>query len=493
MRGALVAGAVLLIVLVFAVDTSGGASDFGLFVGRLHPSVVHFPIVLLLMFAGVEFLSWRGWLATSPITKAAPAVLYVGSWFAIVAAGIGLFLAQGGGYDLDTFSWHKRLGVIVALGATATYLIRTRRVRGREASVASSAAGPRSARPLAVALSIAVLVAIAGHLGATLTHGEGYLTRYMPDPLRKIAGLPSKSSLSTMQIADPAEATVFESFVRPILEDKCVACHNSSISKGGLALDTPEGLLEGSEDGEVIAAGRSTDSELIERIWLPESDDDHMPPEGRPQVTVAEAELIRWWVDDGASMERTVAEAELTPTITQIFSSWGIEELPRGVFALSIAPPDTATLSALNAMGLSVSALSEDEHLLQVRCDRRPGCLSTQRSEALRSIADAVVWFDLGSTDVGDSELELLRSMPHLTRVHLQKTAVTDAGLAALDSLEYLEYLNLYGTAVTDEGLNRLVSLRSLRSVYVWQTQVSQEGVDHFVAARPDVRVNIGG
>jgi hypothetical protein len=340
---------------------------------------------------------------------------------------------------------------------------------------------------------IAVIVAIGGHLGATLTHGEGYLTRYMPDPLRKVAGLPSKSSLSTIQIADPAEATVFESLVRPILEDKCVACHNAAISKAGLALDTPEALLEGGEDGEVIAAGNSSESELIERIWLPESDDDHMPPEGRPQITVAEAELIRWWVDDGASMERTIAEAELTPPIAQIFSSWGIDELPKGVFALSIPSPDTAILRAINGMGLSVAPLSEDEHLLQVRCGRRPDCLSPERAEALRSVAEAVIWLDLGSTDVGDSELDLLRSMPHLTRLHLEKTAVTDAGLAALDSLDYLEYLNLYGTAVTDEGLNRLVSLRSLKSVYVWQTRVSQEGVDRFGAARPDVRVNIGG
>lgn len=476
-RVALVGGAILLVVLLAVVETTGRASGLGLFVGRFHPTIVHFPIVLLLMFVGVEFANWRGWFAGSAMTKASSALLYTGAWFAILAAGVGLYLAQGGGYDFDTLMWHKRLGVVLALGATVAYLLRTR----------DPAANPPARSPAHVVFAalVAVVVVVAGHLGATMTHGEGFLTRYMPG-LQPATG-------SIVRIADPATATIFESFIRPALDDKCVGCHNARLSKGGLALDTPEGLLEGGGDGAVIVAGDARDSELIRRIWLPESDDDHMPPEGRPQITVAEAELIRWWIDDGASMERTVAEAEPTETIAALFSSMGIDELPKGVFALSIAPPDSMAIRQLNELGLAVAPLSEGESLLQVGCGRRPDCLTADRIDLLRSISHAVTWLDLGSTDVGDAELEVLRTMPHLTRLHLENTNVTDAGLATLDGLEYLEYVNLYGTGVTDEGLSRLEPLRSLRSVYVWQTKVTQEGADRFVATRPDVRVNIGG
>jgi len=45
----------------------------------------------------------------------------------------------------------------------------------------------------------------------------------------------------------PEQAQFFEGKIRPILADKCYKCHSAETgkSKGGLTLDTREGLLKG--------------------------------------------------------------------------------------------------------------------------------------------------------------------------------------------------------------------------------------------------------
>ena len=70
---------------------------------------------------------------------------------------------------------------------------------------------------------------------------------------------------------------------------------------------------------------------MMRRILLPPDHEDHMPPEGKPPLTVAEATLIRWWIDQGASFEQQVAEAEMTPIVQQIFDGLELPERKTGV------------------------------------------------------------------------------------------------------------------------------------------------------------------
>jgi YHS domain-containing protein len=76
--------------------------------------------------------------------------------------------------------------------------------------------------------------------------------------------------------------------------------------------------------------------------------------------------------------------------------------------------------------------------------------------------------------------------MPHLARLHLERTAVSDAGLAQLATLTELDYLNLYGTPVTDASLAALQHLPKLKRLYLWQTHVTPEAARAFAAARLD-------
>lgn len=482
----LVAGLVFLFIQLLSVSETGHPSDASLFFGRFHPLLVHLPIGILLIAALLELVTRLQWWGT--FNKAVTALLFVGAWSAILAAIAGLYLAQGGGYDPPTLLWHKRLGVVIAILASATYPLKV--------WTNSTVRPPTKALKRGYAGSVAALVfgiALAGHFGGELTHGDGYLTRYMPDGIRNLVGLPDKEDIGRLQLDDPSEATTYAALIQPILDSRCIACHRADLAKGGLMLDTPEGLIEGGDDGPVIIAGRAEESELIHRIWLPLTSGDHMPPADRPQVTVAEAEMLRWWINQGASLEETLAEAEMTDIIQTILDEIGLDEIRTGIFALDISPPDSQDVAALASLGVVVTPLAEEEPFLQVRCTDPEACGNDEElAPALRALSANIAWLDLGRTEANDALLATIADLPHLTRLHLEKTAVTDAGLPHLGQLEYLEYLNLYGTAVGDDGLQHLSSLPALRALYLWQTNVTEAGVENLKQALPKVDVNLG-
>ncbi len=482
------AGLAVLIIMLIAVPGGGRPSDFSLFLGRFHPLVVHLPIGILLVAALFEALS-RWTPMRDRIETATRILLYAGAWSALLAVALGLYLAQGGGYDSRTLAWHKRLGILVALSSSLCYvykawpeLLQQRVIKTREHAVYATAVGV-----------LILAVAFTGHLGGQLTHGAGYLSRYLPDGLRQLAGLQKKADLGKLQLENPAETTTYAAIIQPVLTTKCTSCHSERRARGGLRLDAPEHIMEGGDEGPPIVPGRAHESELIHRIWLPLVADDHMPPEGSAQLSVAEAELLRWWIDAGASFEEFLPDAEMTPVVQTILSGLGLGEIRTGIFALSVSPPDSQDVAALAQQGIAATLLAEDEPYLQVRCTNPQSCAHSDELEAtLRRLAPNIAWLDLGRSTADDAFLETIGALPHLTRLHLQQTQVTDTGLEHLQSLEYLEYLNLYGTAVSDTGLAHLHNLSALRSLYLWQTNVTEAGVADLQAAVPDLYINTG-
>jgi hypothetical protein len=86
--------------------------------------------------------------------------------------------------------------------------------------------------------------------------------------------------------------------VRPILADNCFTCHgqDAKARKGKLRLDTREGQAKPG-----IVAGVSPDeSELVARIFSPHEDEVMPPPESHRSLTVAQKEMLRRWVAEGA-------------------------------------------------------------------------------------------------------------------------------------------------------------------------------------------------
>ena len=87
--------------------------------------------------------------------------------------------------------------------------------------------------------------------------------------------------------------------VVPILRKHCVECHAGDKKKGGLSMNTRASLLEGGENGVVVAAGQTQKSKLLEAV-VSADPDVRMPPKGE-RLSPAEVATLRAWVEQGAT------------------------------------------------------------------------------------------------------------------------------------------------------------------------------------------------
>ncbi|TDI72587.1 MAG: hypothetical protein E2O85_00020 [Bacteroidetes bacterium] len=476
----LVAGLVGILLMWTTGFTIGRSSDLALLLGRFHPSLVHFPIGILVFAIALD--GWSRFRSEKMLEQGVVLAFLVGTWATILSVAVGLHLETGGGYDLSTIRLHKIFGFSLAALGTLAYLMKSGFFQGHKNSKSFSG----------VAAGILICIILGGHFGGDMTYQEGYLTRYAPDGVRNLMGLPPKKDLGKISLSDPSAAGVYAVLVDPIFQHRCVTCHNSKTHEGGLSLENSTDILAGGKDGEVVVSGRSDRSELVRRIWLPLNHADHMPPESRRQVTIAEAALIRWWIDQGASFEQEIGEASITPEIEAILEGLSIGDIRHGIFAIDVFDPDSTELTTLTRSGLRVSRLSETENYLHVICPRASSCLTAEATDAMEAISQNIAWLDLGESVVSSTSLSFISRLTHMTRLHLDQTDVSDEALDYVGELQFLEYLNLYGTSITDEGLTRLEGIESLRSLFIWQTHTTAQGIERLQRALPNLDINTG-
>ncbi|HVX52850.1 MAG TPA: hypothetical protein VHB48_22005, partial [Chitinophagaceae bacterium] len=126
--------------------------------GRLHPLVLHFPIVLILTYAVV--------LLATPVSLKSPGywlalevLLLAAALSAVVTALMGVLLAREPGYDADAIALHKYTGAITAFALFGLYAFRTKL---RQRIILSKS----------LVVSCAGILLWAGHLGGDITHGN---------------------------------------------------------------------------------------------------------------------------------------------------------------------------------------------------------------------------------------------------------------------------------------------------------------------------------
>ncbi len=461
-------------------------TDLAQFAGRFHPLLVHFPIALLLLAALLRLIEGRPtWFDSrgESSNRWSRLVLALGAATAVASATTGWLLGNGGGYAGDSFMWHQRLGIAVAVAAALAFAV-------------GYAPGRQSRRLETMLLATAVaLMLAAGHLGATLTHGEGYLTGYAPPMLKRFLGSVSGPGTGARLAGRaPDGILLYADLVAPVLEKQCVSCHGPTKVKGDLRLDTAGGITKGGHDGPVIAAGRLESSELLRRIFLPRSHEDAMPPRGHPPLSPADAALIRWWVATGARFDLTLEDAEIASEVLPVIEALAgpIEHGGPTLPALAVPEAPTEAVAAVRAEGFSVVRIADGKPFLHVHSTNATTSITDASLKVLGRIGPQVLWLDLGGTSVSDRGLAEIARLPNLTRLHLQHTQTGDEGVALLAGLQRLEYLNLYRTAVTDEGLGPLTSLKRLRALYVWETGVTPAGISRLQAALPRLTIETG-
>jgi uncharacterized membrane protein len=315
-----------------------------LFLGRFHPILLHLPVGALGLLCLMELLclSRRG---EESLGAAALLTLWVGAAGSVLAVLAGIMLSREGGYEGGNFTLHQTLALVGTAGVLLALVVRLFSMSHANRDLMHAYR--------ALFFSSFGLMGLGAHFGGNMSHGSKFLTEHAPEPLKSqmisvekwmlsfvekpkaepapppppapevpkpestpapVASAPTPTPPPPMtpapETVSSGDKLVFQHVILPIFEAKCNKCHNEEKSKGDLRLDTYEVAMKGGENGNNIVPGKPEESLTIQRILLPLDDDEHMPPEGKEQVTPAELAAIRYWIQAGASANQKVSEAQ---------------------------------------------------------------------------------------------------------------------------------------------------------------------------------------
>jgi hypothetical protein len=104
---------------------------------------------------------------------------------------------------------------------------------------------------------------------------------------------------------------LYEDAVAPLLAKRCAKCHAGPTPAARLRVDDYAALVEGGLSGPGIVPGKPDESFICQRVSLPPSHDDRMPPEGEPPMSAGEIRLVRFWVERGAARNLELPAREI--------------------------------------------------------------------------------------------------------------------------------------------------------------------------------------
>lgn len=145
--------------------------------------------------------------------------------------------------------------------------------------------------------------------------------------------------------------------IRPLLAEKCFACHglDEDARETDLRLDTREGLFAETESGTIaVVAGNASKSEIYRRI-ITDDEDERMPPvDANKDLEPEEIELVRLWIDQGAAWQQ---HWSLIPPEKQV--------VPRSKFPWARNEIDHFVRKRLESVGLTPASEADKPTLIR--------------------------------------------------------------------------------------------------------------------------------
>ncbi|MEI6654555.1 MAG: c-type cytochrome domain-containing protein [Verrucomicrobiota bacterium] len=475
--------------LIDKVAWDGTPPEVAQWIGRFHPFVLHFPIVLLLMalaFEAARLPVLRRFLPC-PDASTVTVMLAWGAAGCTLGGVCGWLLAQSGDYAKELLDNHLWAAAATALGANLALIFRL--------SSSRIGAGVLNGISNTTLVLTCGIMAVAGHYGASLTHGETYLTDHAPDVVRKFVGLKPKRDANALVIKPIGERLLWDDVVQPILEERCNSCHHEGKMKGGLRLDSLAGVLKGGASGAAVVPGNPKDSLVFKRLHLDPDDEKHMPPKGKPQPTEEQITALNFWIENGAPGDKTVGDYELAAAVRAALDSLLTPAQRKSLEAKTRAEAaalETALATLRSRLPGRLACVVPGQPELEYAPGIHAAEVGDAQLNAMAPVAGSVVALELQQTRVTDAGLAALAPFVKLRNLQLQNTALSDAGMVHLGGIAALEVVNLYGTGVTDAGLQHLAPLKHLKKVCLWQSKVTEEGASQFRAAMPGVDVDLG-
>ena len=432
-------------------------------IGRLHPLLLHFPIVLLICLFAYEFFRFtrtrQVW--TETVEKWVSEAWIAGAALTGLTTLMGLLLSKESGYTGETLFWHKWSAVTLFGLFAGMYWM-------RQTSIYQ-----RASRLLIGIMSILLL--LTGHFGAELTHGDGYVMA----PLQQGKQIYLEDAL------------VYEHMVKPIFDKKCVSCHNPEKKKGDLDLTTREGILKGGKSGKLFITGKPETSLLLERIHLPLEDKKHMPESGQPQLSDEEKLILSLWIKGNATFTKKVLDLGATDSLRMMGNRQFVSVNDESQH-YDFSAADQETIDQLTNEYRTIAPLAKNSPALRVHIFNKNEYTS-KKLEELIAIKQQIIFLSVAKMPVKDSDLATIAQFENLERLELNFTNITAKGLSALKTLTHLKSLSLSGTQVNYQDLQlAMQGLKKLQAIYVWDTPLTGDDLKALAMKFKTVQI-IGG
>jgi len=422
-------------------------------IGRSHPLILHFPIVLLLF--GLMFF-WIPNLKEKPEIKEFGEVSFlIGCNFAGITVMAGLILAQED-YEGASLEWHKWGGLAVYGLSVLLYFFRNQPIK------------------LSKSLSaiIAVGVLLTGHWGADLTHGENFLLA----PILK-------EDQETLALN---EAEVFRDVVQPILQSKCLSCHKEGKIKGELRMDLIEHIKKGGKSGPFVVSGDFENSLLVTRINLPLEEKKHMPPKNKIQLTEDEKTILLDWVYNGASFNQKLEEVDHQTELFQLASQkFNTEE----TYGFKSADPES--ILELNNFFREITPLYPESPALVVSYFGISAFDPSSLNE-LKEIGEQVVQLNLNKMPLNGVSFGFLSNFPNLRELQANFTDLTSEEVSEISKLQSLTSLAISGNEIDENSLRSLAQMKGLQKLFLWQTGLNELEKEQLRKDLPETQIEYG-
>ena len=173
---------------------------------------------------------------------------------------------------------------------------------------------------------------------------------------------------SPPEVKDSQESLAFfESKIRPVLVEQCYSCHSQEAAtkgklKGGLYLDSKEGLQRGGDTGPALSSEHTEESLILKALRYEEYE---MPPSGKLSANIIED--FERWVAQGAIDPRRAAEPikQKAMDLESGRKFWSLQPLGSIRPASGAHPVDAFILAAQGAKNLTPSEMADPRVLVR--------------------------------------------------------------------------------------------------------------------------------
>jgi uncharacterized membrane protein len=431
-------------------------------VGRMHTMFLHFPIVMLALCIFWELFSGYKKSYVGVKTEIGDELLLAAAITSVITALMGLFLSKEDGYTPELLVWHKWGGVFISFLSFLWYVFRVKVRQIKPALLTTAFAGM-------------VVIVVTGHLGANITHGQDFL----------FAPVETGKQRPSVLFED---AKVYSDMVQPILEVKCMGCHNSEKAKGGLVMETQAVLLKGGHNGALWDSTKNDFGLMLRRIHLPQENKKHMPPLGKPQLAEEESQILDRWIKSGASFTTKVASLPERDSL-RVLAAPLFQTIETDNYTFAAA--DESKVKELNNNYRVVRPLALGSPALGVEFFSIEKFKPEQLKELL-AVKEQVVSLNLNKMPVRDEDVKTIGQFFNLRKLNLSFTNITGATLSELSKLKELKSVSLSGTKINSGSLKVLSSLPKLTQLFVWKTSIQPESLKMIQNQLKNVAIETG-